>query len=239
LSCDPERVTGYVDGALDDAGRTEVEAHLGECAACREQEAFERGLRSRLQALPAAEPPPGLEARVRRRLRRPSPLRVVLPLAAVLLLALWVRGSAPFVAWELALDHRHCFGRETLPAKVWSSDPALIARWFESQGTLLPLLPASAASLNLVGARYCPLMDLTRVAHVYYAGSARRVSLFVVPRSVRGESVWSGVTAGQVVRVFRSGGTQVALVGDTPEDVEAFERALSTRVARDASSGWP
>lgn len=231
MSCDPERVTAYVDGALDEAERAEVEAHLGECAACRGQEAFERGLSSRLRALPVAEPSPGLEGRVRRRLRRRSPLRLVLPLAAVLLLALWVRGSARFVAWEVALDHKHCFGRQALPAKVWSSDPVQIARWFETQGTLLPLLPASAAGLDLVGARYCPLLDLSRAAHVYYAGSARHVSLFVIPRGLRAESSWSGVAAGQVVRVLRSGGTQVALVGDTREDVEAFEQALSTRVA--------
>jgi anti-sigma factor RsiW len=231
LSCDPERVTAYVDGALDETQRAEVEAHLASCAACREQESFERALGARLRALPPVEPRPGLEDRVRRRLRRRSPLRILLPLAAAVLLALWFRGAAPFVAWEVALDHRHCFGKETLPAQVWSSDPEAVARWFESRGTLLPAIPASAAGLELVGARYCGLVDTTRVAHVYYASSARHLSLFVVPRRLRGEAGWSGVAAGQVVRVLRSGGTQVALVGDTQEDVTAFERALSSRVA--------
>jgi anti-sigma factor RsiW len=239
VSCDPERVTAFVDGALDAAGQAEVEAHLEGCATCREQAAFERGLRSRLQALPTLEPPSRLEARVRRRVRGRRPIRIALPVAAVVLLALWVRGSAAFVAWELAIDHRHCFGKETLPAMVWSNDPTLVARWFESQGTLFPLLPASAASLDLVGARYCPLADLSRVAHVYYAGTARHVSLFVVPRKLRGEAGWSGTAAGQVVKVFRAGGAQVALVGDTQEDVEAFAEALSTRVALDSSSAWP
>jgi anti-sigma factor RsiW len=231
LSCDPERVTAYVDGALDPAQRGDIEAHLGGCAACREQEGSERALRSRLQALPPVEPRPGFEGRLRRRLRRRSPLRIILPLAAALLLALWVRGASPFVAWELALDHRHCFGKETLPAQVWSGDPDAVATWFESQGTQLPLIPASAAGLDLVGARYCPLLDASRVAHVYYAGRARHLSLYVVPRKLRGESGWSGDTGGQVVTVLRSGGAQVALVGDTRDDVNAFERALSTRVA--------
>jgi anti-sigma factor RsiW len=239
LSCDPERVTAYVDGALDEAQRAEIEAHLAGCATCREQEGFERGLRARLQALPPVEPPPGLEGRLRRRLRRRSPLRFVLPLAAALLLALWVRGSSPFVAWELALDHRHCFGKETLPAQVWSSDPQAVARWFESQGTQLPLIPAAAAGLDLVGARHCPLPDISKVAHVYYAGTARHLSLYVVPRKLRGESGWSGVAGGQVVSVLRAGGVQVALVGDTRDDVTAFERALSTRVASNASASAP
>lgn len=236
MSCDPERVTAYVDGALDRAGRAEMDAHLAGCATCREQESFERTLRARLQALPPIEPRPGLEERVRRRLRRKGPLRFALPVAAALILALWARGAAPFVAWELALDHRKCFHQQRLPAKVWSSDPQVVTAWFESQGTPLPLVPASAAGLDLVGARYCPLLDVSRVAHLYYEGGERQLSLFVVPRRLRGEAGWSGVAAGQFVRVFRVGGTQVALVGDTRDDLVAFEGALSTRVAWNATA---
>ena len=233
MSCEPERITAYVDGALDEGARAEVAAHLEGCATCREQEAFERGLRTRLQALPAPEPRAGFDERLRRRLRRRSPLRVALPLAAALLLGAWARGSAPFVAWAVALDHKKCFGKDKLPAKVWSSDPMLVASWFESQGTTLPLIPASAGGLELVGARYCPLLDVSEAAHVYYTGRDRHVSLFVIGRRLRG-SGWSGVAAGQVVRVFRSGGTQVALVGDTEQDVDAMQEALSTRVAASA-----
>jgi anti-sigma factor RsiW len=231
MSCDPERVTGYVDGALDPAERGEVEVHLAVCATCREQEGAERALRSRLQALPPVEPRSGFEGRLRRRLRGRSPLRFLLPLAAALVLALYLRGSSPFVAWELAVDHRHCFGKETLPAQVWSSDPDVIAAWFAARGTRLPLIPASASGLDLVGARYCPLLDMTRVAHVYYASSARHLSLYVLPRRLRGDSGWSGTAGGQTVHVLRSAGEQVGLVGDSGEDVTAFERALSTRVA--------
>ena len=167
------------------------------------------------------------------------PLRALLPLAALLLLALWARGAAPFVAWEVALDHRKCFRHETLPAKVWSSDPAVIASWFESRGTELPLIPAGAAGLELVGGRYCPLIDVSQVAHLYYEGGDRRLSLFVIPRRLRGDARWSGEAAGKAVRALRAGGTQVALVGDTQADVAAFERALSTRVARSPTPGAP
>jgi anti-sigma factor RsiW len=231
LSCDADRVTGYVDGALDPPERALVEEHLAGCAACRAQEGAERALRSRLQALPPVEPRAGFEARLRRRLHRKSPLRFALPLAAALLLALFLHGSPAVVAWQLAVDHRHCFGKPSLPAQVWSSDPRVIASWFESQGTRLPVIPASASGLDLVGARYCGLLDTRKVAHVYYAGSARHLSLYVLPGRVRGDSGWSGMAAGQAVRVLRSGGEQVGLVGDSKDDVKAFEQALTTRIA--------
>ncbi len=101
-TCDGPRITAYVDGVLPPEARAEVEAHLLSCPSCREQEAFERGLRERMRELSAPEVPPGLEDRVRRRIRRrPLPAAVRwLPLAAGIALALlWGRGAAPFVAW--------------------------------------------------------------------------------------------------------------------------------------------
>ena len=95
MSCEPELVTGYVDGALDEAARAAVEAHLVLCPACRDQAESERALRQRLRALAGAEPRPALAASVRRRLKqRPlSVSRIFLATAAGLaLLFLWGRG---------------------------------------------------------------------------------------------------------------------------------------------------
>ena len=39
------------------------------------------------------------------------------------MIALWGRGSAPFVAWEVAVDHAHCFGKRQVPAQVLTADP--------------------------------------------------------------------------------------------------------------------
>src|SRR5204862_8175650 len=83
-TCDGPRMTAYVDGVLPPEARAEVEAHLRSCPSCHEQEAFERGLRERMRELSAPEVPPGLDDRVRRRIRRrplPSAVRW-LPLAA-------------------------------------------------------------------------------------------------------------------------------------------------------------
>lgn len=234
MPCEPERVTACVDRALDAEAMALVERHLESCAACRDQVAAEREVRARLRALPIPEPRPGLEAAVRRRLaaerRRWSP--VWLPLAAVLALAvLWARGSAPFVAWELARDHAHCFGLPKLPARIWSNDPAAVAEWFEEQGTRVPPIPASVGELSLVGARYCPLLD-RQAAHLYYAGEERNLSVFLVSGPVRFPDSWGTESRGSVVRLLRSAGMVVGVVGAKTDDVEAFGATFKTSVAR-------
>lgn len=235
MSCDPEQVTGYVDDALSPEVRVRLEAHLADCAACQQQAGEERTLRERLRRLPEAPLRRGFENEVRARLRAETRFRkrrILLPLAACLAaIGLWARGAAPFVAWELARDHGHCFGARELPAKVWSNDPAEIQAWFERQGTPMPTLPASAGTVDLVGARYCPLPDATTVAHAYYGSRGRRLSLFVVPRAVRIGAAFARVSGGREVRLFRVAGQTVALVSEEREEVEAFERVFRTTVA--------
>ena len=229
-SCDGPRLTAYVDGVLPPEARAEVEAHLRSCPSCREQEAFERGLRERMRALSAPEVPPGLEDRVRRRIRhRPLPTAVRwLPLAAAMALAVfWGRGAAPFVAWEIARDHIHCFAKEHLPAQVWTSDTGEIAEWYRQRGTELPMIPASVGGVELVGGRYCPLVD-RKVAHLYYAGEKRHLSLYVVPGPARFGNHLVTRKQGENVRLLHTGGMTLAVVSEDADLVDAFQRALST-----------
>jgi anti-sigma factor RsiW len=238
--CDAHRITAYVDGVLPAEARAEVESHLPVCAVCRDQEAFERGLRERMRALPAPEVPPGLEDRVRRRLRRrPAPAFVRwLPLAAGIVVALlWGRGAPSFVAWEVARDHRHCFGREHLAAQVWSSDPGELADWYRQHGTELPVVPSAAGGVELVGGRFCPLLD-RKVAHLYYAADKRHLSLFVVPGPSRFASGYATRRAGESVRLVRTGGVTLAIVGEDADTVEAFQRALSVSRADAGGRAW-
>jgi anti-sigma factor RsiW len=242
MSCDAERITGYVDGALDDAARSEVEAHLLECSACRDQIAAEGALRARLREMPAPEPRPGLDEDVRRRLRgaAPSRLRWLLPFAAgVAVAALWMRGAPNIVAWELARDHAHCFGMERLPAEVWSSSPERVASWFQTHGTALPPVPAEARGLELVGGRYCPLLDGSKVAHLYYTGRDRHLSLFVLAHDARFHELYTSSEGGHAVRLMRVGGSTLGLVSEHSEDVEAFRAALTTVVAGAADDVSP
>jgi anti-sigma factor RsiW len=239
VSCNPELGTGYVDGALDEATRAAVEAHLAGCPSCTAQVEFERALRQRLRSLAPAEPRPTLAAGIRRRLR-PGPLsagRILLATAAGLAIAfLWGRGAAPFVAWELARDHDHCFSQPVLRAQVWSSDPERVAAWFARQGTEIPAVPAGAGGLELVGARYCPLID-RKVGHLYYVGRGRHVSVYAVPGSVRFARDFLDSPHARVVRLLRVEGRTVGLVGERPEDVAAFERALTSTYVRLMTTG--
>ena len=52
MGCDPERVTGYVDGALQRAAATETRRHLSSCSTCASQADFEAGLGRLLRSLP-------------------------------------------------------------------------------------------------------------------------------------------------------------------------------------------
>jgi anti-sigma factor RsiW len=236
VSCDPERVTGYVDEALPAAERAEIESHLRECPPCREQAEFEAALHVRLRSLAAVEVPHGLRRAVRRQMRPAAPLRLVaaavLPAAAVLALAVfWLRAAPPFVSWELARDHAACFGRSKLPARIWSSDPSQVAGWFEKDGLAVPVVPEAVGSAVLIGARYCALID-RRVAHLYYSGDDVNLSLFVVPGSVRMDAGHDAQALGQTVHLRRVGGTTVGVVSSSEDAVETLERALTRTVAR-------
>ena len=236
-----ERVTAYVDGVLTDAERAEVETLLAERADLREQAAAERNLRARLRALSAQEPRPGFEAQVRSALRssrRPSRARWLLPLAAALLAAVWLRGMPGFVALEVARDHAKCFSLPTLPAKVWSDDPAEVAAWFEKQGTPMPPLPKGAASLSLVGARYCPLGDRS-APHVYYSSRRGRLSIFVLPGPLRLDGAYAAEVRGRNVRFLQSAGVTLALVSEERETVDAFAHEFAQSLARLAAPAPP
>jgi anti-sigma factor RsiW len=231
--CDPLRVTAYVDGALSAAERNEMEAHLAGCTQCQAQVEAERMLSSAVRSLPHPPLPHGLASRVRRRSRKPVTLRrrVWVPsLAAMLALFLWGRGASSFVAWEVALDHAHCFGKPRVPAQVLTDDPMRLTAWFDAQGTELPLIPASAGGLDLVGGRYCRLLDRS-VAHVYYGGGEHQLSLYVVPGSVRFDRsfMWRG--RGTTVNLLTVAGANVALVSSDVPSIAAFRRALERTVA--------
>ena len=233
MTCDPVRVTGWVDGALPEAERVEMESHVAACAACSAQADAERTIGQALRTLPRPELPRQLSARVRRGARKPVALRrrVWVPaLAAMLALALWVRASPAFISMQARLDHAHCFGQDRVPAQIFTSDPLRLAAWYAEGGWDVPLVPASAGGLDLVGGRYCRFAD-RKVAHVYYADAKRQLSLYVVPGAIRlaGPFTWQrGATR---VRLVTVAGSRVALVSTDAEAIDAFRRSFARTVA--------
>lgn len=247
--CEPESVTGWVDGALraEEAGR--VARHVETCERCREQADEERALRARVKLeLPEVELPAELEARIRTHLRRPRRssirwTRTLLPLAAAIILAFgWVRSTPSFLAWELANDHLHCFSKRTLPAKIWTNDSAVARGWFEEHGTDVPWLPQEPGRLELIGGRFCPLPGLSSVPHLYYTGQEEgerpdsgeggRLSVFVVDRPLMMEGSTARIVRGQYVLLRRFGGSTIGIVAADRKDLEAFQRQLDTTVVR-------
>jgi anti-sigma factor RsiW len=235
VSCDPVRVTGYVDGALPPAERSLQEAHLETCATCRAQAEAERTLRARLASLAPPAFPASLESAVREGLRRPAVKQrriwpaALLPMAAALVLAFLFLHTRPgLVARQIAWDHGHCFGQAHLPAQVWSSNVAVVERWFGERGTRLPRIPETAGGMQLVGARYCRVVD-RRFAHLYYADGDRHLSLHVVPGWLSLDRVQRGSKWGRAVVLMRTEGAVVGLTSEDPRAVDAFVRELSSQ----------
>jgi anti-sigma factor RsiW len=243
VDCEPQRVTALVDDALEGEERAALDAHLTGCEECRAQLEEEHHIRASLRGLPAPEPTFGLEQRVRRRLRGRGRLsaavRLLLPLAAVLMVALWARGYAPFVAWELARDHTHCFGMDRLPAEILASEPEIVTAWFDEQGTNLPLVPPAVGRLALVGGRFCRLPDASRAAHLYYASDHDQVSVFLVSHDVRMSDEHAAHVGGHTVALVRLGSSVLGVVGDDENQVGAFVSRLRTSVAALGSGAGP
>lgn len=164
--------------------------------------------------------------------RRARPRRALAVAAAVaVVFLLWLRGLPAFVAWEVARDHQRCFGRRQLAARLWSDDAWEIREWLESRGTPVPPLPRRAGNVEVVGVRYCPLLDRV-AAHVYYGGEGSLVSVFVIAGPARIGSGWSGVARGLQVRLVPSAGRTIAIVGESAADVDATAREFLSSVAQ-------
>lgn len=233
MSCEPEKVTALVDGALAAREAASLEQHLAACPPCRALADAERAVHQRLRALPDPELPFGLEARLRARLHAAGSrlagrrlLRLALPVAAVLALLLWGRGVPGIVAWQLVNDHRHCFSYHELPAAVRSSEPAVVADWFARQGTPMPAVPAQVGNARLSGGRYCYFPDLSVAPHVYYTGGAQPLSVFVLGHDARFAGSYATRLAGRSVSLVRLDELVVGVVGEDAADVEAMALRL-------------
>jgi anti-sigma factor RsiW len=195
----------YADGDVAPADRASVEVHLAKCPPCRARIAEQRAVRDVLAARrPVLRPcaPGDLRARcaaqaagsgVRRRfgsrpfLNRWVPVSVaaslVLAIAGVFFFSFNNRVAA--LATELTLDHMTCF--QFAPERSQHLDAETAEhQWLAKQQWGIHVPASSPANqLELLGVRRCG-MGNARVAHILYRWRGQPLSVFIVPRTVRG-----------------------------------------------------
>lgn len=205
MNCDTTKshVFCYVDAELPAELRTEMEAHLASCGACRlvvEHElAFRDAYVARLHPDPA---PPDLRTKVERLLAdlgrsapppRPNwsrPWRHAV--AAVLLLAAGVTLGltlAPLIdrsgmlirLAEASVDQHQKLVRGLLPPDITGVSPKAAEEWFRQRLDFNVNLPElHNANLTLLGARISHLGSI-EVAALEYQLDRKHISLFVIP----------------------------------------------------------
>lgn len=226
-------MTAYVDEVLDPAAAAAIEAHLASgCLDCTAQVDAERDIRRRLAALPAVDPPAGLEARIRWRLKPRPPLArrlVSFAAAAALVAGLWIWRMPAALGGMLVADHEAC----TLVQALDLPEPG--APSMESVEGALPGQPREAAGLTLTAATICRLKDDSLVTHFQYTDPNRRVSVFVMRRRMLMRDGWESRISRSAVLLTRAGEVLVGFVGDRPEDLRAVERGLTWRATAGAS----
>jgi hypothetical protein len=195
----------YVDGDVAPSDRASVEAHLDRCPPCRHRVEEQRTVRAVLEARrPALRPcaPDTLHARcaahaagsnVRRFGARGTLVRRWVPLSVAATIVLAVAGVFLFspnnrveaLATQLTLDHMTCF--QFAPERLQHSD-ALNAEhaWIAKHQWDIHVPESSPADhLELLGVRRCGF-GKGGVAHILYKWRGQPLSLYVVPRTLRG-----------------------------------------------------
>jgi len=198
-------VTPYIDGELSAADRAAVEQHVRRCPPCYSRIAAERAVHELLQtkksALNGECASAALKARCAQVCHRRGASRWsvrLVPFATAAAVILIAGGATVYVATaksqrllaaELTADHVKCFA---LNAVLRTHDSAEIVRGAMLSGFDWPLAFSDAdlarSGLELVGSRPC-LYGEGKTAHLMFRYRGRPVSLFMLPRVGRPESL--------------------------------------------------
>jgi anti-sigma factor RsiW len=228
------RVTPYVDNALPQPERAEVEQHLDACPPCRrgaeQEQAGRTVLRECADRLRSEPLPPGLRSRceslAREHSRKPrvSWFRLLVPLsamavlvifAAVLLFSVATRRSDTLLAAQLTADHVKCF-------KVFEPggyvEAAHVERELDEKYGWDMHVPSTSEDASLLGGRRCLYADGS-IPHVMYRGKGTEpISLFRLEGVTRRPA--DVTTLGHHSRIWSRGGHTYVLVTPQPETPE-------------------
>lgn len=243
-------LTAYCDGELDPATEAEFERRLQSDEALKARYSRLMSLRQAVRALPLADMPQDLQARIQARLKaetepsnseRPNNVTVLRrrswsfqALAASAVLGAVISGSvlktidhfgqSDTVASEVVAGHiRGLLAPQ--PFDIASSDRHTVKPWFTSRLPESPQVPDLAArGFVLLGGRV-DVIGHNPVATIVYKHAAHTVSLTTLRA---GQAVPDQTIAGYNVRSWSDGNFTYVAVGDLPSaDLAVFENAFS------------
>jgi anti-sigma factor RsiW len=247
-------LTAYCDGELDPVAASEFERRLETDESLKARYSRLMSLRQAVRALPLAEMPSDLQARIQARLKaeteQPNTERrnnvTVLrrrnwsfqALAASAVLGAVISGSvmktidhfgqSDAIASEVVAGHiRGLLAPQ--PFDIASSDRHTVKPWFTSRLPESPQVPdLSARGFVLLGGRV-DVIGNRPVATIVYKHAAHTVSLTTLRT---GQAVPDQTIAGYNVRSWSDGNFTYVAVGDLPSaDLAAFESAFSAAEA--------
>ena len=247
-------LTAYCDGELDPVAASEFERRLEADESLKARYSRLMSLRRAVRALPLAEVPSDLQARIQARLKaeteQPNTERrnnvTVLrrrnwsfqALAASAVLGAVISGSvmktidhfgqSDAIASEVVAGHiRGLLAPQ--PFDIASSDRHTVKPWFTSRLPESPQVPdLSARGFVLLGGRV-DVIGNRPVATIVYKHAAHTVSLTTLRA---GQAVPDQTIAGYNVRSWSDGNFTYVAVGDLPSaDLAAFESAFSAAEA--------
>jgi anti-sigma factor RsiW len=245
-------ITPYVDGDIGAPERRLVDEHVRRCPPCYSRVSAERAvfelMKTKRDELASVTASPALRDRCEalRRLSsaaaagagaakawrtRLAPLAVaagvVAATGAASMYVLTERSSS-LLAAELTADHVKCFGMKSV-LRV-TDDPAEAERTMASTfGWHMPQPEAAAqAGMELLGARVC-LYGRGLAAHLMYLHNGEPVSVFMIPKTSRPESVVD--VMGHEAAIWSTGGRTFVLVAREPENQAEAAADLSRMTA--------
>jgi anti-sigma factor RsiW len=243
---DELQLTAYCDGELDPVAAAEFERRLAADDGLKARHARLMALRQAVRAVPLAQVPSDLQARIQAKLKaetaqRPSNVTVLRrrswsfqALAASAVFGAVISGSvlrtidrfgqADTVASEVVAGHiRGLLAPQ--PFDIASSDRHTVKPWFTSRLPESPQVPDLAAQgFTLLGGRV-DVIENRPVATIVYKHAAHTVSLTTLKA---GQAVSDQTIAGYNVRSWSDGNFTYVAVGDLPSaDLAVFEHEFT------------
>ena len=243
-----DRLTPYVDEALPQGERTDVERHLNRCPPCRQSAENEQGgrtvVRECAERLRHSPLPPGLRSRCEELARHHcAPRRSLLGgrlLPAFLLGSIVVATglavvsvvtpqSGTVLAAQLTADHLKCF---RMVGAGTEADARQVEQDLEAKyGWDMHVPPSSPENgLRLLGGARCLYADGTMPHILYRAAGAAPVSLFRLEGVTRDAADLT--TMGHRCRIWSRGGNTFVLV--VPESASSQTARLASYVQQEA-----